>query len=195
MKILTSQFRNCTKLLLLMVLIFILILACNPVEQPYNPVKYFSPVDIVWKSIANLELSYHYLNLNEYIRCFRSDFEFNYKSNGDTLSWGYDTEQEIHQLMFNQVDEVWLTVLGNDQYPWSGDTTGATLVLPRDYYLRVFIGPDDSTGTPAYGTAHFICRQDSMEEWYVWQWWDFPDTGKEGWGDIKVLFMTPPSTH
>ena len=53
-------------------------------------------------------------------------------SNGDTLSWGFDTEQEIHQSMFNQIDEVWLTLLGYDQYAWSGDTTGATLVLPRD---------------------------------------------------------------
>ncbi|NOQ23071.1 MAG: hypothetical protein GQ565_10555 [Candidatus Aegiribacteria sp.] len=145
--------------------------------------------------IDNLELSYHYINLNEYILCFRDDFVFYYESSGDTLSWGFDTEQEIHQSMFNQIDEVWLTLLGYDQYPWSGDTTGATLVLPRDYYLRVFIGPDDTTGTPAYGTANFICRQDSMEEWYVWQWWDYPDPGEDGWSDIKLLFMTPPSTH
>ena len=153
---------------------------------------YYSPVDSAWKAIVNLEHSYFELNLNEYLCCFRNDFEFNYESDGDTLSWGFDTEQNIHYSLFNQVSEVWLEFFGSEQYAWSGDTTGSTLVLPRDYNLRVFIGPDDSTGTPAYGTAHFICRQDSMGEWYVWQWWDYPDPGKEGWSDIKVLFMTPP---
>ena len=186
MKIAMNQFKYYPKLLF-GVLPLLVLIACNPTE-PYPVWSYYDPVESVLMLMDNLELSYHYINFNEYLKCFRSDFEFNYMSNGDTLTWGLDTEQEIHQSMFNQIDDVWLTLLGNDQYSWSGDTTGSTLVLPRDYYLRVFIGPDDSTGTPAYGTAHFICRQDSMEEWYVWQWWDYPDPGRDGWSDIKLLF-------
>ena len=189
------QIRNHKKLLCL-VLPILMLLACNP-NEPITPpsLSYHDPVDSVYKLIENFEFSYVSQDIWHYMQCFSDDFTFYYESNGDTLNWGYETEQEIHNSMFNQVSKVWLTLLGYDQYPWSGDTTGSTLVLPRDYYLRVFIGPDDSTGTPAYGTAHFICRQDSMEEWYVWQWWDYPDPGKDGWSDIKVLFMTPPYYH
>ncbi len=172
----------------------LILIACNPNEPDLSP-EYHDPVDSVYKLIENFEISYTTQNIWRYMQCFRDDFEFNYMSNGDTLSWGFDTEQEIHQSMFNQIDRVWLTLSGSEQYTWSGDTTGATLVLPRDYYLRIFIGLDDSTSAPAYGTAEFICRQDSMEEWYVWQWWDYPDPERDGWGDIKELFMTPPSTH
>ncbi len=186
-----SQLRNYTKLLCSMVPTLILI-ACNPVESPHRNFIYYSPTDNVLKSIANFDNSYHELNLNEYMGCFRSDFEFYYESNGDTLSWGFDTEQNIHQSMFSQASEIWLTLLGSDQYPWSGDSTGATLVLPRDYSLRVFMGCEDSTGTSASGIAHFICRQDSVGEWYIWQWWDFADAGQEGWSDIKESFR---STH
>jgi len=194
MKMSIDFYRNySSRAVCLLIVTISMLIACNPMEEPYCPIKYNHPVDSVWKIIENLEYSYHYININEYVRCFRSDFEFNYISNGDTLSWGFETEQQIHQSMFNQIDEVWFTLLGSEQYPWSGDTTGATLVLPWDYYLRIFTGPDDSTGTPAYGTAHFICRQDSMDEWYIWQWWDYPDSLRDGWNDLKVLFMTPPT--
>ena len=173
----------------------IIMLSCNPTE-PYPPGwSYYDPVDSVSKLIENFEISYITQDIGNYMQCFRNDFVFYYESNGDTLSWGYDTEEQIHQTMFNQIDRVWLTLSGSEQYTWSGDTTGATLVLARDYYLRIFIGLDDSTSTPAYGTAHFICRQDSMEEWYVWQWWDYPDPGRDGWSDTKLLFMTPPANH
>ena len=187
--------KNYCSILLFLVISIIVLIACNPVEQQPHCIFYHSPVDSAYMAIENIEYSYNEQDLSEYLKCIGIDFEFYYESNGDTLSWGFDTEQEIHQSMFNQIDDVWLEFSGTEQYPWSGDTTGSTLVLPRDYYLRVFIGPDDLTGTPAYGTSHFICRQDSMEEWYIWQWWDYPDTGKDGWGNIKVLFMTPPPNH
>jgi len=192
---LTSNYSS--RVVCLLVVAFSILIACNPTESYPPGCKYYHPVESVIELLDNLECSYHYININEYVRCFRSDFEFNYMSNGDTLSWGFDTEQQIHQSMFNQIDEVWLFGLyDSEQYPWSGDTTGATLVLPRDYYLRVFIGPDDSTGTPAWGTAHFICRQDSMDEWYIWQWWDYPDSLRDGcWSDLKGLFMSPPTNH
>jgi len=170
----------------MMVPILILI-ACNPTE-PYPPpsLSYHNPVDSVYKLIENFETSYITQDIWHYMQCFRIDFEFFYESNGDTLSWGFDTEQEIHQSLFNQASRLELELIGSEQYPWSGDTTGSTLVLPREYDLKVSL--PDSVEYRALGTAHFICRQDSMEEWYIWQWWDYPDPGEECWSDIKLLF-------
>ena len=186
MKNVESRFSNNTKLLCLMVPILILI-ACNPTE-PYSPGwSYHDPVDSVYKLIENFEFSYITQDIWHYMQCFRIDFEFFYESNGDTLSWGFDTEQEIHQSIFNQVCLLDLTLAGYEEYPWSGDTTGSTLVLPRQYDLKINMVPD-SMEYRALGTAEFICRQDSMEEWYLWQWWDYPDPGEDGWSDIKLLF-------
>ena len=195
MKIVINQSRNCMISLCLMVPILVLI-ACNPTEtEPFSPCwSYYDPVDSVYKLFENFEFSYTSQDIWHYMQCFRIDFEFYYESNGDTLSWGYDTEQDIHYSLFNQVCKMDLTLSGSEEYPWSGDTTGSTLVLPREYDLKVYMVPDSAEHW-ALGTAQFICRQDSMEEWYVWQWWDFPDPGKDGWGNIKVLFTTSPSTH
>lgn len=173
--------------------LFVALLACNPTDFTSPPI-FHSPVDNAYKAIENLKLSYYWRSLNGYMNCFRHDLNFTSVSDGDTLNWGFDTEESVHISMFDQVHRVDLTLSGSEEYPWSGDTTGSTLVLPREYDLKVYMVPDSAEHW-VLGTAQFICRQDSMEEWYIWQWWDFPDTGKDGWGDIKVLFMTPPSTH
>ena len=170
-------------------------LSCNPTE-PYPPPSwsYHDPVDSSYKALENLEFAYVSQDIDHYMKCFRNDFEFNCISNGDTLSWGFDTEESIHISIFYQVCKMYLTLSGSEEYLWSADTTGSTLVLPREYDLKVFIVPD-SAEYQALGTAHFICRQDSMDEWYIWQWWDYPDPGKDGWSDIKLLFVTPPYYH
>ena len=189
MKLIIKLSRNYSFTVICLVLVPILILiACNPTE-PYSPpsLSYHNPVDSVYKLIENFEFSYTTQDIWHYMQCFRDDFEFNYKSNGDTLSWGFDTEQEIHQSLFNQVCRTDRILAGYEEYPWSGDTTDATLVLSREYVLKVYM-VHDSLEYRELGTAHFICRQDSMEEWYIWQWWDYPDPGEEGWGDIKLLF-------
>ena len=181
-------------LLFLAVPILVLIACDNPVYPTfYSP--YHCPVDCAYMAIENLNYAYISQDVGHYMNCFSKDFEFNYISNGDTISWGFVTEMNIHYpFMFLNVDMIELTFSGSEEYPWSGDTTGSTLVLPREYDLKVSMVPD-SVEYRALGTAHFICRQDSLDEWYVWQWWDYPDPGKDGWGDIKVLFMTPPSNH
>ncbi len=179
-----------------MMIPILVLIACNPTEtEPYSPSSlYHDPVDSAFKVIENLEYSYVSRDIGHYLNCFRSDFAFYYISNGDTLNWDFDTEMNIHYpSMFWNVNMIELTFSGAEEYPWSGDTTGSTLVLPREYDLKVSL--PDSVEYRALGTAHFICRQDSMGEWYVWQWWDYPDPGKDGWSDIKLLFMTPPSTH
>jgi len=172
----------------------LILISCNPTEPPITPPSwsYHYPVDSVYKLIENFEYSYTTQDIGNYMQCFRSGFEFYYESSGDTLSWGFETEQEIHQSMFNQVDRICLEFSGTEQYPWSGDTTECTVLLPREYDLAIFAGLDDSTCIEAYGTAEFICRRDSAGEWYIWQWWDYPDPEKDGWSDLKVLFMSSP---
>ncbi len=195
MKMIINLSRKYSSIVICLVVVTISILiACNPVDPTfYSP--YHNPVDSAFKVIENLEYSYVSRDIERYMECFRSDFAFYYTSNGDTLNWGFDTEENIHYpSMFWNVDMIELKLSGSEEYPWSGDTTGSTLVLPREYDLKVYMVPD-SAEYRALGTAHFICRQDSMEEWYVWQWRDYPDPGEDGWSDIKVLFMTPPSTH
>ena len=189
MKIVTNQFRYYPKLLFGVLPLLVLVACDNPALQPPpSPIRYHFPVDSAYKALENLNYAYVSRDIGHYLNCFKNDFEFNYLLNGDTLTWGLDTEQEIHQSIFNQVCLSDLTLSGYEEYPWSGDTTGSTLLLPREYDLKVYMVPD-SVEYRAQGTAEFICRQDSMGEWYVWQWWDFPDPGKDGWGDIKLLFF------
>ncbi len=182
-----NQFRNYPKLPFAVIPILLLIACGNPVELPRCYIQYHSPIDSAYKAIENLNYAYVSRDIAHYLNCFRSNFVFYYESNGDTLNWGFDTEESIHISIFNQVCKLELTLSGSEEYPWSADTTGSTLFLPREYDLKVFMVPD-SVEYRASGTAHFICRQDSLEEWYVWQWWDYPDPGEEGWSDIKVLF-------
>gem|GEM_PF-1239170 len=175
-------------LLFLAVPILVLIACDNPALQPPpSPIRYHFPVDSAYKALENLTYAYVSRDIGHYLNCFKNDFEFSYLLNGDTLTWGLDTEQEIHQSIFNQVCLLNLILSGYEQYTWSGDTTGSTLVLPREYDLKVNMVPD-SVEYRAQGTAEFICRPDSIGEWYVWQWWDYPNPGEEGWSDIKLLF-------
>lgn len=175
-------------MLLCVIISSLTLLACNPVE-PY-PGIFHSPVDSPHKALENLELAYDLRDMDGYMDCFRNDLEFYSVSNLDTLSWGIDTEEYLHFSMFGYVSGVELTLSGNEEYPWSADTTGSTLVLQREYDLNIFI-ESDSAEYWASGTAHFVCRQDSLEEWYIWQWWDYPNPETDGWGDIKLLFMSP----
>lgn len=184
MKTVGSKLKNHI-ILLCMTCSSLILLSCNPVE-PY-PGVFHSPVDFPYKALENLELAYYLRDMDGYMNCFRNDFEYISVSDLDTLSWGIDTEESIHISLFYNVDIVELTLAGSEEYPWSSDTTGSTLVFPREYDLNVFIEPD-SIEYLASGTTHFICRQDSLEEWYVWQWWDFASPGKNSWSDIKALF-------
>ena len=188
MQIGKNHFSNCTIFLSLLLPILILIACDNPaVQPPPSQIRYHFPVDSAYKALENLTYAYVSRDIGHYLNCFKNDFEFYYESNGDTLSWGFDTEQDIHYSLFNQVCKIELALAGYEEYPWSGDTTGSTLVLEREYELKVYMVPG-SVEYRALGTAHFICRQDSMEVCYVWQWWDYPDPGKDGWSDIKLLF-------
>ena len=157
----------------------------SPPSNPPSPVQYYSPVDSAWKVLKNLEFSYISRDIDRYIACFRSDFEFHlletdwddYSGNGVIDEyWGLDLEEEFHISMFNAVSAIELTLTGNSEFPWSGDSTGMSLALPRTFDLKVYTDGAHTTGFRASGSALFICREDSEGEWYIWQWWDQSDT-------------------
>lgn len=170
--------------------LFILsISACwNPFDPKKNPdpvpAQYHIPADSAWKVLENLEYSYSSMDIDRYIACFRSDFEFHlleidwadYTGNGTIDEyWGLALEEEFHILMFNAVWSIDLTLSGDSEFPWSGDPTGMALALPRTFDLKVYTngGVD---GHCASGSALFICREDESGEWYIWQWWDQSST-------------------
>lgn len=136
--------------------------------------------DSAWKVIENLELAYRTMDIELYMSCFREDFEFTYYDftipEPWTISWGYDTEEEIHLNMFTSVPCIDLEFSGDHQIPWTGDSTGASLQLTRTFDLKLYDDSTHTSGIRATGDAIFICRDDSSGIWYVWLWYDQSDT-------------------
>lgn len=147
--------------------------------------QYYNPVDSAWKALENLEYAYISRDIDHYLDCFRDDFEFHLLQvdwddyDGDGIIdeyWGLDLEEEFHEIMFNNVNSIELTLSGTQQAPWTGDSTGQSLQLTRTFDLKVYTNEAQSQGYRASGDALFICRQDSTGEWYIWQWWDQSET-------------------
>ncbi|MCK4806893.1 MAG: hypothetical protein KAT09_04570 [Candidatus Aegiribacteria sp.] len=157
----------------------------SPATEPGTEIQYYNPVDSAYKVLKNLEYAYKSLDIVHYLNCFRDDFEFHLREidwddyNDDGIIdeyWGIDQEEAFHILMFNNVSSIELTLSGTQQSPWTGDSTGQSLQMPRTFDLKVYTNEAHSEGYRASGSALFICRKDSMGEWYIWQWWDLSDT-------------------
>ncbi len=154
-------------------------------------------IDSAWKVIENLEYAYNARDIDLYMSCFREDFEFHllwFDPHGNSAKqdsfWGYDIEELYHQNMFAYVNSIALTIYGTSESPWTGDSTGLSLQLPRTFDLKVYTNEAQSEGFRAAGSALFICRQDTTDDqWYIWQWWDLSDTKESStWGEIKAMF-------
>ena len=163
----------------------------NPVDPEVGGgggVQYYDPCDSAWKVLKNLEYAYQSKDLDHYLGCFMSDFEFHLLEvdwddyNGDGVIdeyWGLDLEEEFHDAMFDFVDDIELTLSGTAEWPWSGDSTGQSWELQRTFDLKVWYTVPGSPweGSQASGTAVFICRTDSTTgEWYIWKWFDQSET-------------------
>lgn len=160
--------------------------------NPFSPatgepqgIQYHNPVDSAYKVLENLQYAYVSRDIGHYLDCFRDDFEFHLQEidwddyDGDGVIdeyWGLDLEEEFHILMFNNVSSIDLTLAGTSESPWTGDSTGLSLQLPRTFDLKVYTNEAHSEGYRAAGEAFFVCREDSTGEWYIWQWWDLSDT-------------------
>jgi hypothetical protein len=174
------------------------VVAALAVSGCWNPVdpeqgggggpEYYTFCDSAWKVIKNLEFAYQAKDLDHYLACFRSDFEFHLLEvdwddyDGDGIIdeyWGRDLEEQFHESMFGFVDNIDLTFSGNAEWPWSGDSTGQSLELPRTFDLKVYytIPGSPYEGSQASGQAIFICRTDTTTgEWYIWMWFDQSET-------------------
>jgi len=157
----------------------------SPDTEEGEELQYYNPADSAWKALKNLEYAYISRDLAHYTACFREDFEFHLLEidwadyDGDQIIdeyWGKSLEEEFHETMFAQVSAIELTLTGTQESPWSGDSTGMSLALPRTFDLKVYTDGAHTTGYRASGSSLFICREDSTGEWYVWQWWDQSDT-------------------
>lgn len=162
------------------------------VELPGGPP--WADADSAWKVIENLRYAYITMDLELYMSCFRDDFEFWPLPVQQDTCWGYEFEEQCHQNMFDCVELIELQFWGDTEYSWTGDSTGQSLALVRQFDLKVYI--DLSSGFYASGGALFICRPDSTGEWYVWKWydqsggWHDHSEGREmnPWGVVKEVF-------
>ena len=156
-----------------------------PGETP--PPQYYDPCDSAWKVLKNLEYAYQARDLTHYMGCFRNDFEFHllevdwgYYYGGSEIDtwWGLDLEEQFHDTMFKFVDDIDLTLSGTAEWPWSGDSTGQSWELQRTFDLKVYYTMAGSPyqGSQASGVAIFVCRPDSIGEWYIWKWFDQSET-------------------
>jgi hypothetical protein len=173
----------------LILVLTLTIAACSSSTGPGSSTP--EPDSASWV-IDSLELAYVTRNLDLYMSCFRADFVFHLAySSQPPVSWGYDTEEEYHENMFTYVDSIELEFWGDDEFCWSGDPTGQSYVLLRDFDLKVYysIPGSLSVSSEAAGSVDFICRTDANNEWYVWQWYDMSEVKWPlTWTDIKRLF-------
>jgi hypothetical protein len=152
------------------------------------PVLPHDPVDAAWKAVENLEYAYNTQDIDLVVATLDSDFMHHldeedwadYDGDGiiDTY-WGPDLEEEFTEGMFDAADLVEMTLTGEDEWPWSGDSTGQSMELPRTFDLKVYcyVG-GQYEGSQISGTAIFVCRPDLDDEWRIWQlflqpsvWW------------------------
>jgi len=149
-------------------------------DNPSGP-QYYENCDSAWKVIANLQTAYVARDINRYLDCFTSDFEFillevdwaDYDGDGTIdHSWGLDTEDQFTDAMFDQVNHIELTMWGGFEYPWAGDSTGTTMDIGRQFDLKVYTDQAGTQGYRATGQAEFYCTQDSTGQYRIWKWID-----------------------
>ena len=81
--------------------------------------------------------------------------------------------------MFGSPDaeNIELTLEGNTESIWYGDSTQMTLELVRSFELKVYYWDDDEIkGFRAVGNAIFRCKPDENGEYQIWQWEDQSQT-------------------
>ncbi|NOQ23335.1 MAG: hypothetical protein GQ565_11905 [Candidatus Aegiribacteria sp.] len=187
-KTMISESTRINTLIISAVVTAVIVSGCwNPfspkVDPKPPPPQYHNPVDSAYKVLENLQYAYVSRDIGHYLACFRDDLEFHLQEidwddyDGDgkiDKYWGLDLEENFHIKMFNNVSSIDLTLSGTQEIPWASDPTGLSLQLTRTFDLKVYTRGSD--GFMASGQALFICREDSTDEWYIWQWWDMSDT-------------------
>lgn len=158
----------------------------TPDDDGQQGPQYYENCDSAWKVVENLKYSYTARDITRYLDCFRDDFEFHllevdwadYSNPPDGIVdtfWGLDLEEQYTDMMFSVVTSIELTMWGGTEYPWSGDPTGETIVVSRQFDLKVYTDESGTQGYRATGNAEFWCKPDSTGQYYIWQWWDYSE--------------------
>jgi len=156
----------------------------SPPDIDIGGSDYYSPVDTPDKLLANFKLAYTTKNLEACMECLHEEFEFmllevdwkDYTGNGEIdQSWGRDIEESMTANMFGSTDAeiIELTLDGNTETVWYGDSTGVTLQLVRSFDLKVYYWDDDEiNGYHAVGQAVFLCKPNADGDYQIWRWED-----------------------
>jgi len=176
--------------LILACLLVILLCSCGSDATGISPpVLPHDPVDATWKAVENFEYAYDTQDIALVLATLDPDFMHHldeedwadYDGDGiiDTF-FDLELEQLFTEYLFNAAEEIEMTFTGDDEWVWSGDTTGQSLELPRIFDLKVYwkTGSGPYQGSQVSGAASFICRPDADDEWRIWQlflapsfWW------------------------
>lgn len=153
------------------------------------PTGYHSPVDSAYKVIENFELAYETKNMAAYMECLHEEYEFKLLEvdwddyDGDGIideSWGLDIEEDMTQNMFTSTNAeiIELTLDGNSESVWFGDSTHVTLQLVRSFELKVYFYDEEGVqqGFRAAGQAVFLCKPNDDGDYVIWQQQDLSET-------------------
>ena len=150
--------------------------------------EYHSPVDTPAKLMENFLLSYQTKNIDAYMDCLHDEFEFvlletdwdDYTGDGNIdHSWGRDIEESMTGRMFasSLAESVVLTLDGNQESVWYGDSTGTTIQLVRSFHLQVYVTtPEGLEGSEAVGDAIFLVKPNEDGDYQIWRWTDLSET-------------------
>ncbi len=150
--------------------------------------QYNSPVDTPTKLMENFLLSYQTKNIDAYMECLHEEFEFvlleidweDYTGNGEIdESWGIDIEENMTGSMFSSshAEVVDLTLDGNIESTWYGDSTLVTIQLVRSFDLKVYYYEDGAQkGFHALGDAYFLVKPNEDGDYQIWRWTDRSQT-------------------
>ena len=163
--------RKLTDILFKLISLFLIISGCGSSNQEII----IEPWDIL---LVDLEHAWNAMDINSLESCFRDDFMHHMQEedwgdyNGDGIIdeyWGLEIELDLAEFVFTQADSITFSLSGGASSIWSGDSTGQSIETPRILTKEIF-SPGDTTLEVRPVTL--ICRPDSQNEWYIWQWFD-----------------------
>lgn len=161
---------------------FIMFLSCDSSTGIVPPVLPHSPVNQGWKAVENLEFAFNQRNselldetLDPSFLFFLPEEEWGDYNGDGIIDTTLTREMFISAAvsLFQRYGSVELEYTGSSETPWAGDSTGATMMYPRVYFMEVSQGTQE--GWTRNGVTTIRCRPDSSGTWQVTWIDDSPD--------------------
>lgn len=156
--------------------------SCDSSTGIVPPVLPHSPVNQGWKAVENLEFAFNQRNSELLYETLDPAFLFLLPEeewddyNGDGIMDSTLTREVFMSAalsLFQKYGSVELEYTGSSEIPWAGDSTGATMMYPRLYFMEVSQGTQE--GWARTGVTTIRCRPDSTDTWRVTWIHDTPD--------------------